>query len=124
MTSILLTQGDLDNDFVLERYALAGEPLVAPAALRPCEMYADHGSARPSVTQGHHVKPIYLQNRKYGKIVDGTLLFLCGTCHDNTHAWIYWLMGERKQPDPVPPPRAQALARKTVDWFLADIVTP
>ena len=92
--------------------------LTAPAADKPCSIYIDHGSARPAVTQGHHVKPVYLQNRKYGRIVDPTLMYLCGTCHDNVHAWIYWLMGERTKPNPEPPLRAQRLAAWVVDWYV------
>lgn len=94
------------------------ELVTAPAADKPCALYLDHGSARPSVTQGHHVKPVYLQNRKYGQIVDGTLMYVCGTCHDNIHAWIYWLMGERKLPNPEPPPRAQTMARAVIEWYV------
>ena len=98
------------------------EPVVeirtAPAAEKPCELYAHGtGGSQPSVTQGHHVFPVYLQNRKYGQIQDGTLIYLCGTCHDNTHAWLYWLMGERREPLPTPPPRARALAQRAYDWF-------
>lgn len=97
------------------KYLEVAPPRTAPAALHPCELYLDHGSAKPSITQGHHVKPVYLQNRKYGRIVDSTLMYLCGTCHDNVHAWLYHLMGERRMPDPVPPPRAQAQAREALD---------
>lgn len=119
MTTTLLTRTQLDDSDEILRLALAGSPLFASAAERPCEMYVDHGSAKPAVTQGHHVYPVYLQNRKYGKIVDGTLRFLCGTCHDSTHAWLYWIMGERKEPNPHPPPRAKALAQHALDWYLA-----
>lgn len=90
----------------------------APSALHPCEMYVDHGSARPSITQGHHAKPVYLQNRLYGRIIDGTLIWLCGTCHDNVHSWIYFLLGERREPNPHPPARAKQWAQKCVDWYL------
>lgn len=93
------------------------ELMAAPASLWPCAMYRDHGSAAPSVTQGHHVRPVYLQNRKYGRIQDNTLLYLCGTCHDNTHAWLYWLMRERTKPNPEPPARAKALAQGAYDWY-------
>lgn len=92
-------------------------PIVAPAAFQPCALYKDHGSAVPSVTQGHHIRPVYLQNRKYGKIQDGTLVYLCGTCHDNVHAWLYWIMGERSKPNPEPPPRAKAMAAEAHAWF-------
>lgn len=89
----------------------------AQAADRPCEMYRDHGSAVPAVTQGHHARPVYLQNRVYGQILDPTLVWLCGTCHDNVHAWIYWLTGERRRPVPDPPPRARDMARQVHDWY-------
>lgn len=93
------------------------EPRTAAAADRPCELYVDHGSARPSVTQGHHVFPVYLQNRIYGRITIPTLAYLCGTCHDNVHAVLYALMGERRLPDPMPPARARAMAQRAFDWY-------
>jgi len=83
-------------------------------------MYADHGSAVPSVTQGHHAHPVYLQNRVWGGIRDNDLLYLCGTCHDNTHAWLFWLMGERRKPDPIPPARARREAERTLAWYVAE----
>lgn len=97
--------------------ALSGEPLGALASERPCALYAHSGGSRPSLTQGHHIYPIYLQNRKYGKIQNGELMFLCGTCHDNVHTWLYWIMGERKLYTPESPPRAKALAKRAQDWF-------
>lgn len=95
------------------------ETRAAPAADKPCELYRDHGSAVPSVTQGHHVFPVYLQNRVDGRIMDPTLAWLCGTDHDSVHAWLYYLMGERRRPDPDPPPRAKALAQRAYDWYTA-----
>lgn len=105
-----------ENAELLE-WSLEGLPITASAAERPCEMYLDHGSARPAVTQWHHLFPIYLQNRVYGHIELPDLAFLCGTCHDNTHAWLYWLLGERREPTPHPPARAKALAMKAYDWY-------
>jgi hypothetical protein len=92
-------------------------PHTASAAARPCELYADHGSATPSVTEGHHRHPVYLQNRVYGQIRDPQLLWLCSTCHDNVHAWLYWLLGERRSPDPLPPVRARGEARAAFAWY-------
>lgn len=94
-----------------------GDPYTAQAALKPCELYKDHGSATPVITQGHHIYPIYLQNRKFGRIVHPDLMWLCGTCHDNIHAWLYWIMGERKQPLTTVPPRARAQAEFVLNWF-------
>lgn len=88
----------------------------ATATARPCELYAYHA---PTVTrtQGHHIFPVYLQNRVYGRIVLPDLIWLCGNCHDSTHEWLSWLLGDARHPDPVPPPRARALAQKAFDWY-------
>ncbi len=94
--------------------------LTAPAAQEPCALYKDHGSAVPSVTQGHHIHPLYLQERKYSEVRDEQVLYLCGTCHDNVHAWLYALMGERRRPDPIPPARARALAEAALEWYATE----
>lgn len=107
------------NRFTIEELGTSGAPLTASALDRPCAMYADHGSARPAMTQGHHIYPVYLQNRKYGQLRDGSLIFLCGTCHDNTHAWLYWLLGERREPAAPVPARAKAQAQIAFDWYNA-----
>lgn len=101
--------------------SLVVEHAKAPAAERPCEMYRDHGSAVPCMTQGHHWYPVFLQNRVYGQIQDSTLAWLCGTCHDNIHAWLYFLLGERREPAPHPPPRAKAWAQQVFDWYIAEM---
>lgn len=93
-------------------------PITASATDKPCELYLDHGSARPVITQGHHIKPVYLQNRKYGKIVSNELMYLCGNCHDSIHAWLYWIMGERKMPTAPVPIRAKNKAQQAYDWFM------
>lgn len=107
-----------DSADLLLELALTGDPIGAMASDRPCELYSHSGGSRPSLTQGHHIYPVYLQNRKHGRIVRGELMFLCGTCHDNVHTWLYWIMGERKLYLPEPPPRAKALAKRAHDWFL------
>lgn len=91
-------------------------PRTVSALERPCSLYLDHGSARPAVTQGHHAKPLYLQWRKWGEYRSAELVWLCGTCHDSIHAWLYWIMGERYQP-PTPPLRAVRSAESTLAWF-------
>jgi hypothetical protein len=93
----------------------------AAADVRPCQLYVDHGSAVPSFTEGHHRHPVYLQNRVYGRILDPQLLWLCSTCHDNVHGWLYWLLGERKKPSVLPPPRARQEAQAAYDWYLAAV---
>lgn len=107
-----------------ELLELAGERSViqhAKAAWNdhPCEMYLDHGSARPCMTEGHHWLPVFLQNQLYGRIINGELVWLCGTCHDNTHAWLYYLLGRWVEPRPHPPVRAKALAQKAFDFYRA-----
>lgn len=94
--------------------------LTASAAAKPCELYVDHGSARPSITEGHHIFPVYLQNRVYGRIERPDLIYVCSTCHENTHAWLYWLLGERREPNPHPPARAKALAQRAYDWYMEE----
>lgn len=91
----------------------------APAAERPCELYAHVDSPRPLRTQGHHIHPVYLQNRIYGQIRDPQLKYLCGLCHDAVHEVIDWLLGEGRQPNPAPGRKTLAEARRTVDWYLA-----
>lgn len=89
------------------------------AAIRPCEMYADHGSAEPAYTQGHHLRPLFLQKRLWGEVRDETLWWLCGTCHDNLHGWLYALLGEWSTPPLPPPPRARRAAQQVLDWYQA-----
>lgn len=94
------------------------QPSTLSAATEPCALYRDHGSAEPVIVQGHHRHPAYLQRRLWGEVRDEELLWLCGTCHDSVHAWLYWLMGERAQPSATPP-RARAEAQQTHEWFQA-----
>lgn len=91
-------------------------PKTAQAADKPCELYQYH-APRPSRTQGHHRHPVYLQNRVYGKIQDPELMWLCGTCHDSTHTWISFLLGEAREPNPHPGKYHKAEAQKAVDWY-------
>lgn len=93
----------------------------AQASERPCALYADHGSSTPVITQGHHVYPVFLQNRVYGEIRRGDLVWLCGTCHDSVHAWLYWLLKERREPTTAVPPRAQRLADVAFQWYEAAV---
>ena len=115
---MLLTAHDVANEGYLLRLAMSGERLEASAALRPCEMYTDHGSARPSYTEGHHLHPVFLQNRVYGRILDPQLMWLCSTCHDNLHGELYWLLGERKRALIPVPRRARLLAEETHAWYV------
>lgn len=80
-----------------------------------CELVAYH-APMPVMLQHHHQKPVELQNRLYGKIVYGPTLWLCGSCHDSVHAWLYWMLGERKQP-PYIGRAAKAEAERTYQWY-------
>lgn len=88
----------------------------ARAADKPCELYAYH-SPKVVRTQGHHIHPVYLQNQVYGRIQDSDLKWLCGNCHDSTHEWLSWLLGEARKPDPEPGRNAKAEAQRAFDWF-------
>lgn len=94
------------------------EPITAQAAEKPCELYRYH-HPRVTRTQGHHIHPVYLQNRVWGGIRDNELKYVCGSCHDAIHDWLYWLMGERNKPNPEPGSKAKAEAQRSYDWFLA-----
>ena len=85
---------------------------------RPCELVSYH-APRPVMTEYHHSKPVFLQNRLYGRIVHGADKYLCGNCHDAVHAWLYWLLGERREP-PYVGRAARAEAQRTFDWYQAE----
>lgn len=84
----------------------------------PCELYEYH-APRVIRTQGHHVEPVYLQNRIYGHIENNRLMWVCGNCHDSIHEWLSWLLGEAREPSPHPGWKAKAEAQKAFDWYKA-----
>jgi hypothetical protein len=90
----------------------------ARAAEKPCELYRHH-SPRVVRTQGHHRKPVYLQNKVFGRIQDPELLWVCGSCHDALHSWIAFLLDEWGEPKPRPGRNVKVEAQKTVDWYRA-----
>ena len=94
------------------------QPRTAFAALQPCALVAYHAPA-PVVTEFHHTKPVFLQNRLYGKIVHAADLWVCSNCHEAIHAWLYWLLGERKQPPSIGR-AAKAEAERTFAWYTAE----
>lgn len=95
----------------------AFEVRTAPASEHPCEMYLDHGSAKPAFTQGHHSHPQYLQKRLWGEVRIPDVIWLCGTCHDNLHGWLYWIMGERRLEPTGVPLRARSWATGVKSWY-------
>lgn len=85
------------------------------ATVHPCELVAYH-APRPVVTEFHHTKPVFLQNTLYGHIVYPADLWVCSNCHEAIHAWLYWLLGERKQPDYIGR-AAKVEAERTFQWY-------
>lgn len=85
---------------------------------QPCQLVAYH-APEPVVTEHHHQKPIFLQERLWGEVRFGPSLWVCSNCHEAIHAWLYWLLGERHEP-----PRigraAKAEAERTYAWWLAE----
>lgn len=82
---------------------------------RPCELVKYHAPI-PTLTEGHHIHPVFLQNRLYGHIVDNELMYLCANCHDSVHEWLYWLLGDRRN-EPMVGRAAKAEAERTFAWF-------
>lgn len=93
-----------------QRTAFAGE--------RPCTLVAYHAPT-PVMTEYHHSKPVFLQNRVYGEIRYGADTWLCSNCHDAVHAWLYFLLGERREP-PYIGRAAKAEAERTFDWYQSE----
>lgn len=87
----------------------------ALATLHPCEWYRDHGSSKPTRTQGHHANPQYLQIELWGEVRDDTIVWSCGTCHDSIHAWIYHLMRGWQAVEP--PARLRIEAERVQAWY-------
>lgn len=94
----------------------APAPRTAPAAEHPCELRGYH-VPKPLRTQYHHSRPVYLQNRVYGRIVHPADLWVCGTDHDSLHTVIDWLLGEGREPTVDPGRLVLTQARSTVKWY-------
>ena len=92
------------------------EPKTAYADQQSCRLLTYHAPA-PVVIEYHHSKPVFLQNRAYGHIVHAPDLWVCSNCHEAIHAWLYWLLGERRQP-PAIGRAAKAEAERTYQWWL------
>lgn len=88
------------------------------AAEQPCELVAYHAPL-PVMTEHHHTKPVFLQNRLYGRIEFGADLWVCSNCHDSIHAYLYWLLGERAEPPHIGR-AAKAEAYETYYWYLGE----
>lgn len=93
-------------------------PRTASFTDRPCALVEYH-APRPVISEFHHSKPVYLQNRLYGRIRFPADLWVCSNCHEAIHAWLYWLLGERGQP-PYIGRAARAEAERTYAWYLSE----
>lgn len=95
------------------------QPRTAFAPEQDCQLVTYH-APQPVMVEYHHRRPVYLQNRLYGTIRYGPELWLCSSCHDAVHAWLYFLMGEHREP-----PRigraAKAEAERTFAWYQAEV---
>ncbi len=85
---------------------------------RPCELLAYH-APRPVMTEYHHSKPVFLQNRLYGRIAYEGDRYYCATCHNSVHAWLYWLLGERRKP-PYMGRAAMTAAQSIFEWYISE----
>jgi len=94
------------------------QPKQAPFGDHPCVLVSYHAPT-PSVTEFHHSKPVFMQNRLYGNIQYGADTWLCSNCHDSVHEWIYWLVGMRRNMPNVGR-AAKAEAERTVAWYDAE----
>lgn len=93
------------------------EPQTASSQQRPCEV---HGYHWPPIveTEGHHTYPVYLQNRVYGKIVHPHLTWICDNGHKTVHAWLSYLLGERKYaPHRRGTKKEMVLVQEAFDWY-------
>lgn len=86
---------------------------------QPCQLVKAH-SPRPVMTEHHHTKPEYLQNRLWGEVRFGPDLWVCANCHDAIHAWLYWLLGEHRRPLNIGY-AARAQAERTYQWYMAEV---
>lgn len=84
----------------------------------PCELL-DYHAPKPVMTEFHHTEPVFLQNRLWGQIRFGPKLWVCGNCHDAIHAWLYFLLGERRQPTYIGR-AAKGEAERTFDWYTSE----
>lgn len=103
--------------------SLISEPVGSTAAIHPCELYGYH-VPKPSRTQGHHRHPQALQLKAYGEIRDNQLLWVCGTCHDNIHEWLDFLLGDAREPNPHPGKKARDEAQASYNWYKSVEVVP
>jgi hypothetical protein len=94
------------------------QPRTAFHVDRPCQLNRYH-APEPVMTEFHHRRPVFLQNRLYGRVRYGPDLWVCSNCHDSIHAWLYWLLGEHRRP-PYIGRNAKAEAQRTFNWYVLE----
>lgn len=93
------------------------KPRMASADVRPCEVHGYHWPPYLE-TEGHHIYPVYLQNRIFGKIVLPDLVWTCDNGHKNIHAWLSFMLGERKRkPFRRGTRKEMELVMEAFDWY-------
>lgn len=93
-------------------------PATASARDKPCEVHGYHWPP-PIETEGHHIYPVYLQNRVFGKIELPNLIWVCDTGHKNIHALLSWGLGERRnQPSGRGTRLERAIVKAAYDWYI------
>jgi hypothetical protein len=93
-------------------------PITAFADEHSCELVTYH-APKPVMLEYHHTKPVFLQNRLYGHIEFGPDLWVCSNCHEAIHAWLYWLLGMRREPTDVGR-LAKAEAQREWEWYVSE----
>jgi hypothetical protein len=83
---------------------------------QPCELVGYH-APQPVMTEHHHRKPVFLQERLYGKTIYPADLWVCSNCHAAIHAWLYWLLGEWAKPTYIGR-AARTEAERTYAWYI------
>jgi hypothetical protein len=94
------------------------EPAKAFAPEQTCQLVGYH-APEPVMVEYHHQRPVFLQNQLYGRIKYGPSLWVCSNCHDAIHAWLYYLLGEHRQPPHIGR-AAKAEAERTFAWYVAE----
>lgn len=84
----------------------------------PCSLVAYHAPT-PVMTEYHHTKPVFLQERLYPRVLFKADKWVCSNCHDAIHAWLYWLLGMRAKPTYMGR-AARIEAEATYAWYLSE----
>lgn len=97
-----------------------GQTRKAQFTEQPCALVNYHAPT-PVITEYHHQRPVFLQDRLYGQIVYGPSLWVCANCHEAIHAWLYFRLGEHREPTYIGR-AAKAEAERAYMWYLSECV--